>query len=236
MLRNAIIFIILMICIAASCTADEQGWQWPEKLTIAGFNITDISGTTRPDGSGSAKGTVSLGLLGDQSISLSRSSNEEVTGSISLNTDSAGADIQAKLTLDENGLSGRGTVKSSPKPIADASMNVARGGAISGSGRVSLGSLSVPVDFEIGGSFEVNGSMGASKRVDTPLALYEFNGSLDIRGDSGKILVYANGDVKRTGKVADQTSTESVSNAQVNPSDGQATINVGGVNVTFKFF
>ncbi|MEN6356254.1 MAG: hypothetical protein ABFD83_04130 [Armatimonadota bacterium] len=237
MRRIAIItYMVLLISSAITCTADEQAWQWPEKLTIAGFNITDIKGTTRPDGSGSATGTLSLGSLGSQSISLGRSSKEVITGSISLSANSAGADIQAKLVLDENGLAGKGTIKSSPKLIADASMSVTGAGVISGSGRVALGGLSVPVDFEIGRSFNVNGSVNVGKQVDTPLALYAFSGSLDLRGDSGKILVFANGKVQRTGKVANQTSVESVSDAAVNPSDGQAIINVGGVNVTFKFF
>jgi hypothetical protein len=237
MLRNAIIvFMVVLTSLAVVCTADEQGWQWPEQLTIAGFNITDIKGTVRPDGSGSATGALSLGNLGSQKVSLNRSSNEAITGSVSLSADSAGANIQGRLVLDEGGLEGKGTIGSSPKQIADASMRVTSGGAVSGNGRVALGGLSIPVDFNIGGSFGVSGSTNVSKQVDTPLALYAFSGSLDLQGDSGKILVFANGQVQRTGKVANQVSTESVSNVVVNPSDGQAVINVGGVNVTFKFF
>jgi hypothetical protein len=237
MLRNAkIIFIALLIFMAATCTADQQGWQWPEQMNIAGFNVTGIKGTVGPDGSGSAEGALSLGMLGNQSISLSRSSNEVINALVSLSTNLAGADIQAKLILDDNGLAGKGTIKSSPRPVADASMSVNNSGAVSGSGRVTLGGLNVPVDFNIGGSFDLSGSVNISKQADTPLALYVFNGSLDLKGDSGKILVFANGQVQRTGKVANQISSESVSNAPVNPSDGQAVINVGGVNVTFKFF
>lgn len=233
MLRSTvIIYMVLFTLLASACTADEQGWQWPEKLAIAGFNVTDI----KPDGSGSAVGTISLGSLGNQSVSLSRSSSGVISGSISLSADSAGAEIQAKLILDDGGLTGKGIVKSSPKPITDASISVNRSGAVSGSGRVALGGLSVPVDFNIGGSFDLSGSTNVSKQVDTPLALYSFSGTLDLRGDAGKVLACANGQVQRTGKVANQVSTESVSNAPVNASDGQAVINVGGVNVTFKFF
>jgi folate-binding Fe-S cluster repair protein YgfZ len=83
---------------------------------------------------------------------------------------------------------------------------------------------------------DVSGSAAVQKQVDTPLALYTFSGNLNLKENSGKVVVIANGKVQRTGKVAKQVSNQDVSGVQVNTSDGQATINVGGVNVTFKFF
>ncbi len=231
-----VVFMAMFITCTVLAMADSNEWQWPDKLNIAGFNISDIKGTVRPDGSGSANGTLSLGSLSSQQIALTRSSGGDITGSVNLRASASGADIQGKMSLSGSGLEGRGTIGSSPKPISDASISISPNGQASGSGRVSLNGTGVPVRFEVGSSFDASGSTNVKRQVDTPLATYNFNGTLDLKGSSGKISVLANGEVQRTGKVAKQVSTQSVSNLEVNPSDGQATINVGGVNVTFKFF
>jgi hypothetical protein len=238
MRRSAAVIIVVVILISCAVVvkADSQDWQWPDKLNIAGFSISDIKGTVRPDGSGSANGTLSLGSLGNQQISLSRTSNGDISGSVNLKVNASGADIQGKMALSGGGLEGRGTIGSSPKPISDASISFTPNGQASGTGRVSLGGTTISAQFEIGRSFSVSGSKSVRKQADTPLALYSFNGTLDLRGASGKISILANGEVQRTGKVAKQVNTQNVSDVEVDPNNGQAVINFGGVNVTFKFF
>ncbi|MHB9036412.1 MAG: hypothetical protein ACYC64_07075 [Armatimonadota bacterium] len=238
MLRSAVIIMlaVVMLSFVAVYRADAEEWQWPDKLSIAGFNVTDVRGTVRPDGTGSATGTLPLGPIGNQKVSLVRSASGEITGSLSLTGKASGVDVQANLSLTGKGLEGKGTILSAAKPIVDASINISHDGQINGSGKIFLGGITIPATFTISGSFDVSGSAAAQKQVDTPLALYTFNGSLNLSANSRKVLVLANGQVQRTGKLANQVSSQDVSGIQVNTSDGQAIINVGGVDVTFKFF
>ncbi|MCE5199748.1 MAG: hypothetical protein ABFD54_18075 [Armatimonadota bacterium] len=235
--KTMMALVVVMLIFIAACGVYAADWQWPDKMSIAGFNVTGIRGSVRPDGSGSASGSLAIQGMGSQNVSLTRSASGDVTGSVSLNGSASGTDVQGNFTLNSRGLEGRGSIQCSPKPITDASMSVNSNGRVSGNGRVSLGSLAIPAEFAIsGGSFDVNGTASVQKQQDTPLAVYAFNGTLKLQGSSSRIAVVANGEVKRTGKLANQVSSTTVSNLQVNASDGQATVNVGGVSVTFKFF
>ncbi|MCE5313774.1 MAG: hypothetical protein ABFD49_00200 [Armatimonadota bacterium] len=238
MRRNTILtmLVVTVLALVAAQSARADEWQWPDKLNIAGFDIKDVQGTVRDDGSGSATGALALGPAGDQKVSLERSSKGKITGSISLNSEAAGVDLQADLSLTDKGLDGKGTIRSATKPIVNAKLSITSEGEVSGTGKVMLGGISAPVTFTIGRSFDVSGSAKAEKQVDTPLALYTFDGTLDLKGESGKVLATANGEVQRTGKLANQVSSQKVSDVQVDMSDGEAVISVSGVNVTFKFF
>lgn len=239
MQRNVLgltLILAVVLCLGATGLY-AQGWQWPEKMSIGGFNINDINGTVKSDGSGSATGTISLPGAYAQKISLTRSSRGDVTGSLSIDGKAAGVDMQGSFTLNNSGLTGRGAIKTSPKPVSDASISIDSRGQMSGSGRVSFGSLSIPVKFSANnGSLSLSGSASNKAQADTPLALYKFDGDMQLTVSQGRMELNASGKVQRTGKLANQVTNYTVSDVQVNLSNGQGTCDVGGVNITLRFF
>lgn len=240
MLRRIAAFATLAVLVlwvepAALYAAD---WKWPAQMSIAGFRVTGIRGSTRPDGSGTATGTLQIPRVAGQKVSLTRSSRGEVTGQASIKARVSRTEIQGKFKLTKAGLKATGaTVKTSPKPITNASISVSSRGEFKGTGRLGLGRITLTTRFTISGtSFNVSGSTSVQGQEDTPLATYKFQGRLSLRGSSGRIDGRADGTVERTGKLADKVTTYSVSNAAVNLSNGHCTVNAGGVRVTFKLF
>lgn len=231
------IFIIALIVVSAVQCADADSWQWPAQMNVGGFNVSNISGSAGADGSGSARGTLEIPGAGGQSVSLNRTSGGNVTGNVSLNARVSGAQISGNLSLSGRGLEGRGTVDISQRTISDASIAVSSGGQFSGSGKISLGRVSLNATYNISGSSNnVSGSGSVQSQADTTLAVYQFNGNLDLQMNNGRQTITASGQVQRTGKLANQASSYSVSDISVNTSDGRGVASVGGVSVAFKFF
>jgi hypothetical protein len=233
---NIVALAITMLLGAVSSSV--FAWEWPTQMTIGGFSVANIRGSVNPDGSGNATGTLQM-PGGAPRISLSRSASGQITGSLSLSARVYGVEVQGAFTLSDSGLLGRGVVLTSPRPIVDASISVGSGGAVNGSGHIQFGSLTLGAQFNFsGGSCSIKGSAPvAPQPQDTPLAVYKFDGQIALQCAGGaKLGVVANGTVQRTGKLSSQVSNFTVSNLQVNPSDGKGTCSVGGVSVTFKFF
>jgi len=238
MLGKRLAFVILAM--AATCILPTgvwaAQWEWPSQMSIGGFGVTGISGSVSPDGSGSASGTLQIPGAGGERISLTRSSGGEVTGSASIDTRAGGVGVQGSFTLNSSGLRGSGTLRTSPRSIVDASITVSQGGQFTGSGRVELGRLSTNVSFTLANTTSISGSVAARDRTDTPLATYKFEGRVNLEYAGSRINGIASGNVQRTGKLSDQSTSYPVSGASVNLSDGSCSVNVGGVIVTFRFF
>lgn len=235
-IRTTAAWALLFVCVLAG-TAGADGWQWPAQLTLAGFTVTGVSGSVRPDGSGTASGALRIPRLGSPMILLTRSAAGEISGTLNISAKPAGVEFQGGFVLENAGLKGRGTVRTSPRQVVDASISINPNGQASGTGVVQLGGLNVPAKISFSeNSCNISGSAPTRAEADTPLAAYEFNGNLDLGLSGTKITVTARGVVRRTGKLANQLSTQDVSNVSVDPSDGQGKVNVGGVSVVFDFF
>jgi len=215
-----------------------QNWSWPSEMSLGGFSVTGISGSVNADGSGTAVGQVQIPGVLAQKVTLSRSARGDISGSVSMAARISGAEIQGPFVLDAGGLKSRAAViKLVPRSVTEAVTTVDTGGRFSGTGRVQLGSLSVPVKFAISReSLNLTGSCSVEARADTPLAAYTFTGDMKLAGVAGSMRLTADGSVRRTGKVSNQVSTTSVSDVEVNISDGTGTVSVEGVAVTFTFF
>ena len=213
MLRYISIAILAMLLTVFVGVSDSyaQSWQWPTEMSIAGYGVTGIRGSVGSDGSGSASGMLQISGVGSQKISLNRSSRGDISGKATLSGRASGMEVQGNLALNGSGLQGNG--------------------------KSSLGNLSIPSKFSgSGGSFNVNGSVSVQRQEDTDLAIYRFDGTMNLQCSQGRITLVANGQVQRTGKLANQVTNYSVSNISVNPSNGTGTVSVGGVKVVFKFF
>lgn len=225
-----------MLLVALGGSARAQGWQWPSQMIIAGFTVTGISGRANADGSGSASGVLQIPGLGNHRVDLSRSARGDVTGTASITARASGAEIQGSFTLTGSGLKGQGTVRLSPGAVTGASISISSSGQATGSGRAAVGRTQVPASFAAsGGSFNVSGSASVQDEQGTALANYRFSGSVTLQASGGRMAAVANGQVTRRGKLADQSTTYAVSNAQVDLSSGRCTVNAGGVSVTFVF-
>jgi len=237
MLANGRFIIRIGLILSLVSGAASAQWQWPPQMNIAGFAITDIRGSTGPDGSGTAAGTLQVPGLAAQKISLNRTPNGVITGVANVAARLSGADLQGRLSLTEAGLDGRGIIQTTPRPVAEAQFAIDARGRIAGSGRVALGAMHAPVKFSTSsGAFDLTGSAAAQAAADTPLANYRFEGRIDLAAGAGRILATASGEIKRTGKLANQVTLHQVQGAAVNLIDGSSTMNAGGVNVAFKLF
>lgn len=228
-------FVILACFSASMCSA--QMHDWPSEITIGGFTITGIQGSIKADGSGSASGTLQMPIANNPRISLNRSARGDVTGNTSISARLSGYEIHGNFVLDNSGLRGRGSMKTSARPILDASFTVDRAGQFSGTGRMELEAINMPIRFTIGpGGASLSGSASVRTQADTPLASYAFSGELTLNGSPGRLLITAAGTVQRTGKLTNQVTSWTVSNVLVDPSTGIGRVSVDGVNVTFDFF
>lgn len=230
-----IIAIIICIVILAATSALAADWEWPTQMTIGNFQVSGIRGTANPNGSGSATGMLQISGMGSSSINLSRSAQGSITGSASIDARISSGSLRGSFTLSERGLDGRGTVECSSKSIASSDIRISNRGEARGSGRMSVGRLSAEVDFTASGSScSVSGQAPVSAQVDTPMASYKLDGRLTVRGSGGSLSGTLSGQVQRTGKVSNQVTTSNVPNTRVDLSNGQCTVNVGGVSVTFS--
>ena len=230
--------VALLVIATGLIMAAVPGWcadEWPAQVAVAGFTVNGI----RPESANSAKGMLQIPGAGGKEISLTRSSRDDIAGSGSISARVSGIDVQGSFKLDNNGLKCRGgVVKTNPKPITDADFTIGNRGELSGRGSIELGSNRISTDFSASGSsIRVTGSTSARASADTQLAKYSFEGNLELQGGSGgSVAVNAQGRVERRGKLAEQVTTYNVSSVQVNPSNGNGTANIDGVNVTFDFF
>ena len=228
---RTIAFIAILIALTISTAAWAE--DWPSQVSLGGFQITDVRGSANADGSGTATGTLQIPKSGNANISLTRSSRGDITGSASI--DARG--IRGSFTLSSSGLRGNGSVDCSPKPIEGASINISARGDASGSGKMSIGRLSAPVDFDTSGSScNISGTAPVKAQIDTQVASYKFDGRLGLSGSSAKVSAKVSGKVERTGKLTKEVTTVNIPSANVNLSNGQCTVNVGGVSVTFSLF
>lgn len=237
MRRGVVIVISIMALLLAGGASFAEDWQWPATMKVGGFDINTIKGTAKPDGSGTAEGNLVIPALGDQAVSLTRATNGDITGTVVMSKKYAGADVQANLNLSQKGLDGKGTVSVGPKQIGDAVVTISPTGQVTGNGKISFGGLSLTAKFTVNGNMvDLSGSASVQKQADTPLAVYTFDGNVNLKSNQGKFNVLANGEVQRTGKLSNQVSKQVVTDIPVNIADGQATINISGVSVTFKLF
>lgn len=229
-MRAIALILELMIMAAGSWAAD---WQWPAQMTVGGYQITNIRGSANPNGSGSATGTLQISNLGNTNVSLTRTARGDVTGSASIDT----RGVRGNFTLSNSGLRGRGSVECSAKTIDSPAIGISARGEASGSGRMSLGRLNASVDFSVSGSScSVGGVAPVKAQIDTAVATYKFDGRLNIQGSSGRISATVTGRIERTGKLTNQVTTTNIPSTSVDISNGQCTVNVGGVSVTFTLF
>ncbi len=227
----SICVLILSIFAAPAVVAD---WTWPERMKIGGVTVANIRGSVNADGSGTATGKVQAVDVG---VRLVRSARGEISGSGSASFAIGGAEVQGMGVVGSGGFRVTGSVQGSVKTITDAAMSVNDEGRIQGSGRVFLGGLAAPVSFNISRSgFTYRGSVPVEAQSNTPLALYNFRGSISLDGGVGSLGLVASGTVVRKGKLADQTTNYSVSGIAINLSDGSGSADVSGVRIRFKFF
>lgn len=230
-MRTIALIIGFMTLTAAGCWAAE--WQWPAQMTVGGFQISNIRGSTNAGGSGSATGALQIPGLGNANVNLTRSVRGDINGTASIDTRA----VRGSFTLSSGGLRGRGSVECPPKTIDSSAISISPRGEASGNGRVSLGRLSASVDFSVSGnSCTASGTAPVKAQADTAVASYKFDGRLGIQGGGGRISASVSGRVERTGKLANQVTTFNIPNTSVDVSNGQCAVNVGGVSVTFTLF
>jgi hypothetical protein len=222
---------VLVILLAAGAWGAE--FQWPSQMSIGGFQIADVRGTVAPDGSGSATGTLQVPNLGNASVRLARSVRGDIAGATSIDLHG----VRGSFTLSNSGLRGQGMIDCPPRPIVNAFINVSARGEASGSGRLELGRLSPSVDFTVSGSScNYRGSTPVRAQIDTAVASYKFQGVLNVQCGGGRASGAVSGSVERTSKVGNQVTSYAVTNTSVDISNGQCTVNVGGVSITFSLF
>lgn len=232
-MRTTAIVIILVILAAAGASAAD--WQWPAQMSLGGFQITGINGTANAQGSGTATGLLQIPGMGNPSVSLSRSSQGSITGTVPVDARVSGGALRGSFALSNNGLNGRGTLEFLSRSIDSSSISISNRGEARGSGSITLGRSSVPVDFSASGSAcSLSGDAPVKAQVDTPMASYKLNGRLAVRTSGGSLSGTLSGQVERTGNVSNQVTTSSIPNTRVDLSSGQCTVNVGGVSVTFS--
>ena len=181
-------------------------------MSIAGFDITGITGGVRPDGSGTATGMLRItGAKEDQKISLTRSARGEVTGAGSLSLKVLQTELKGKFTLTTSGLKGKGILKTATKAISYSTITARSDGLFTGTRSTTV-----------------------KDQQDTTLATYHFEGKFSFKGKLTKIEIAADGTVRRSGKLANKTTTHRVAKASVNTSNGRCPVNIDGVTVTFE--
>lgn len=229
------IAILTALVILTAVGAFAADWEWPAQMSLGGFQVTGISGTVNPNGSGNAAGTLQIPGLGNSNINLSRSPNGNITGSVSIDTRTFAGSLRGSFVLSNGGLGGRGTVECYSKSIDSSEIGITNRGEARGSGRMGLGRASAQVDFNVSSSScNISGDLPVKAQVDTPMATYKLDGRLAIRAAGGSLSGMLSGQIERTGKVSNQVTTTNIPNTRVDLSNGQCTLSVGGVNVTFS--
>lgn len=210
-------------------------WQWPAQMSLGNFQISGIQGTVGANGSGTAAGTLEIPGLGNSSVALSRSAQGSITGSVQVDARVSGGTLRGHFSITDRGLSGQGTVDCASRTIDSSDISISNRGEARGSGRIIIGRTTIDVDFSASSSScSISGETPVKAQVDTPMANYKFNGRITLRTSGGALTATLSGQVERTGKVSNQVSTSNIPNTRVDVSNGQCTVNVGGVSVTFS--
>jgi hypothetical protein len=211
---------------------------WQTTLEVAGFTIGNIQGTMNPDGSGTAIGRLIFPGGGSNSVDLASSSAGVVTGSTRASFTLGGVRVDGSFLLNRLGLQGSGAIHTQGKPISDADMVINPKTGVNGKGNIRLGSdFFIPVDFDINSQgITVSGSNQRQVSIDTPLAMYTFKGDIKASTSAGKVKLSAAGNIERKGKIGGMVSTFGPLNFDVDASTGEATINVGGANITIDLW
>lgn len=229
------ITIVIALVILAAASALAADWQWPAQMSLGNFQISAISGKINADGSGTATGAVQIPGMGSSSISLIRSAQGSIAGSLSLDAKVSGGTLKGTFALSDRGLSGRGTLECASRSIDSSDIVISERGEAKGSGQMDIGHLSAQVDFTASeSSCSISGEAPVKAQVDTPMATYKLNGRLVLRTNVGSLTGTLSGQVERTGKVSNQVTTSSIPSSRVDLSNGQCTVNVGGVSVIFS--
>lgn len=237
-MKNALLLCTLIAAVVLPTAVRADTWAWPEAMILGGFTVSGIRGSVNADNTGTATGTLELpGALG-QRATLSRGASGDVTGSVGVSLRVSGAEVQGTFTLDARGLQGRGvTIRLVPRPIVEAQGTMSTNGQFSGTGRLALGNVGVPVRFSISrDALDLSGSTSVQAQADTPLATYAFSGDLKVSAPGGRLAIVASGAVRRSGKLSSQVSTSNVSSVQVSPNDGTGSVTIDGVAVILTFF
>jgi hypothetical protein len=230
--KLAMIAGVVAAALAAPVFAD-----WPATLEIGGFTVSDVRGTTNPDGSGRATGRLSLPGRGSCRVDLACTASGVVTGSTRSSFLLGGVRIDGSFLLDRRGMQGTGAVQTRGRPISDANLTV-NPRNVMGRGRVRLSSdLSIVVTFEVSQQgVSVRGSAPRQASVDTPLAVYTLRGVVNISASGASLKATAEGNVERQGKIGGMVSTFGPLSFDVDPASGEARLSVGGANITFDLW
>jgi len=230
----AIVAALVILTAAGAIAAD---WQWPAQMTLGNFQITAISGSVDANGSGRATGTLQIPRMGNFAVVLSRSPQGDITGAAAINAAVSGGTLQGNFTLSNTGLAGRGALQCNTGPLESSDISISNKGVATGSGSVRLGRLNAPVQFSASASScGISGEVPVSAQLDTPMASYKLSGVLALRTNLNALSGTLSGKVERTGKVSNQVTTTDLPRTHVDLSNGQCTVNVGGVSVTFSIF
>ncbi|MBI2844538.1 MAG: hypothetical protein HYX78_14175 [Armatimonadetes bacterium] len=208
--------------------------EWPESIEVGGFAISQIKGSTNPDGSGRATGKIAIPDAGTPTIDLVKSGSGVVTGSMRSRLAIRDVRIDGSFMLDRSGLQGTGTVHTQGRPVQDANLVIDAKSGVKGKGRVRLGQkLVVPVEFVVSRrEISLSGSAPCEVSIDTPLAIYKFKGDVVLSVAGIALRTKAAGIVERRGKIGGMVSTFGPLSFEVDPSSGKGNLNVGGATIS----
>lgn len=236
MCRIAVIAIVVIV--AAALLGGQAVADWPKSIQVGGFAVTDVRGTTNPDGSGRATGKVQIPGAGGCPVDLARSATGIVTGSTRSSFSIGGVRVEGSFMLDSRGFLGTGTIHIQGRPVSDANLTVNPKGRVFAKGSVRLSSgFCVPVTCEVRDrGVTVSGSGPREASLDTPLALYKFKGDVIVSVSGTRLKTSAKGNVERKGKIGGMVSTFGPLVIDVDPATGDGQLNVGGAGITIHLW
>lgn len=236
-MQSAMKILMLAIVIIAVLAAPVCA-EWPESMELGGFKISNIKGTTNQDGSGKAVGRVMIPGGGSCKVDLTRSASGLVMGSSRASFTVGSVRIDGSFLLDRRGMQGTGTIQTQGLPILDANLVVDPSNGITGSGVVRLGKgIAVRVTCEVSTQgVQAHGTIPCRASIETPLAVYTFNGDVDVSTVGARIRTVAKGSIERTGRIGGMSSSFGPLVFDVDPVSGQAQVNVGGADVNIDLW
>lgn len=232
-MKILMVAVVMMAVFAAPVYA-----QWPESMELGGFNISNIKGTTNQDGSGKAVGRIAVPGGGSCNVDLTRSAAGLVMGSSRASFSVGAVRIDGSFLLDRRGMQGTGAIRTQELPISDANLVVDPSRGVTGSGVIRLGrSMAVRVTCEVDPQgVRAYGTIPCRASIETPLAIYTFNGEVEVSTEGTRIKTVAKGSIERTGRIGGMSSSFGPLIFEVDPASGQAQVNVGGANINIDLW
>jgi len=233
----AILLIALPLCAATD---------WPKEARIGpepGFHVVDIKPMSEKAAAGRITDVPKFQPFG---INLIRD-GDKISGSGKGTIQGLGLKMEAEFKIGAGGLEAeKGTItgmsRKTGKPISDAAFTISPRGLLKGSGKIKVGSLSIPCRFTIDEkTAKMEGSLAMDPvKKETALATYTFKGSLAPRfidPDSERgIAIHASGSVERLGKLTNITDSYGPFDEPVNTGNGEVKMSVAGVEVVFDLW